>query len=358
MEQEYRALEALGFGSWFQERVDQALARDFQIARVAAVDKDSCLVNNGLCEVMAQLTGKMMWAADSPLDYPVVGDWVYVQMLDDDSLAIVHEIMLRKTRLKRKTPGEKIDFQLIASNVDVAFVMQSLGEDFNPRRLERYLVMANQDGVKPVVLLSKSDLFSPEEAAAKANQIRTDMPGVMVRTFSSFNGEGLNDVLQLMTTGSTYCLLGSSGVGKTTLLNKILGEETFATRNIRVKDEKGRHTTSRRHLIILPGGAMLIDTPGMRELGSISVEAGISETFQEIDGLADTCHYRDCTHTMESGCAVLAAVRDGDISQKRYENYLKLVRESSHHQMSYYQKRQKDKSFGKMVKTAMKNKKR
>lgn len=357
MAQDREILAALGFGSWFQKRVDPAFDRDFEIARVAAVDKDSCLVNNGLGEVMAQLTGKMMWAADSPLDYPVVGDWVYAQILDEGSFAIVHEIMPRKSVLKRKTPGKKIDFQPIASNVDVAFVMQSLGEDFNPRRLERYLVMASQGGVEPVVLLSKADLFSPEEAEAKVNQVRADMPGVGVWTFSNLNGEGLDRVLELLLAGGTYCLLGSSGVGKTSLLNNILGEEAFATRNIRVKDEKGRHTTSRRHLIMLPSGAMLIDTPGMRELGSISVEVGISETFQEIDGLADTCHYRDCTHTTESGCAVLAAVQDGDISQKRYENYLKLVRESSHNQMSYYEKRQKDKSFGKMVKSVMKIKK-
>lgn len=356
MHQDNEALQALGFGPWFRERVDPALAGDFRLARVAAVDKDSCLVHNGVKEVQAQLTGKMLWAADSSLDYPCVGDWVYVQLLDDDSFAVVHQIMPRKTSLARKTSGKKVDFQLIAANVDVAFVVQALGRDFNPKRLERYLVMANQGGVRPVVLLSKSDLFTPEEVVAKAEEIRAHAPDARIMAFSNLSQEGLGEVLGLMKPGSTYCLLGSSGVGKTTLLNNILGEGGFATREVRIKDERGRHTTSRRYLMSLPSGAVLIDTPGMRELGGLAVDQGLGETFREIYDLAEACRFRDCTHTTEKGCAVLAALRDDKLSAKRYENYLKMVRESSHNQMSYFEKRQKDKSFGKMVKSVVQNK--
>ncbi|MCB2226441.1 MAG: ribosome small subunit-dependent GTPase A [Desulfarculaceae bacterium] len=350
------ALEALGLGPWFRERLDPGLAGGFSLARVAAVDKDSCLVNTGTKEVQAQLTGKMLWAADSSLDYPCVGDWVYVQLLDDDSFAVVHQIMPRKTSLARKTSGKKVDFQLIAANVDVAFVVQALGRDFNPNRLERYLVMANQGGVRPVVLLSKSDLFSPEEVAAKTEEIRAHASDARIMAFSNLTGQGLDEVLGLMKAGTTYCLLGSSGVGKTTLLNNMLGEGGFATRDVRIKDERGRHTTSRRYLMRLPSGAVLIDTPGMREVGGLSVDEGLSETFREIQELAETCRYRDCTHTTEKGCAVLEALRDESLSVKRYENYMKMVRESSHNQMSYFEKRQKDKSFGKMVKDVMKSK--
>ncbi len=356
MTQDVAALEALGFGPWFRERMDPGLARDFQLARVAAVDRDACLVNNGGREVVAHLTGKMKWAADSPLDYPCVGDWAQVQMLDEESFAVLHAVLPRKTQLQRKTSGKKIDFQLIAANVDAAFVVQALGEDFSLPRLERYLVMANQGGVEPVVLLSKSDLFPPEEVAAKAEQVRAALPGTPVLALSNQSGQGLEGVLGLMKPGKTYCLLGSSGVGKTSLINRILGQDAFATRTVRLKDEKGRHTTTRRYLLPLASGAMLIDTPGMRELGSLSVEEGISETFQDVELLAQACRFRDCTHSQEKGCAVLAALREGELSPARYENYLKLVRESSHNQMSYYEKRQKDKSFSKMVKSVMKDK--
>ena len=356
MTQDIAALQAMGLGPWFEQRVDPTLARDFQIARVAAVDRDACLVNNGRREVLAHLTGKMQWAADSPLAYPCVGDWAYVQMLDQDSLAVVHALLERRTHLKRKTAGKKVDFQLIASNVDVAFVAQALGENFSLPRLERYLVMARQGGVEPMILLSKSDLYPPEEVAAKAEQVRGAMPGVPVLCFSNQSGQGLDDILGLMKPGKTYCLLGSSGVGKTSLINRILGQEAFATRTVRLKDEKGRHTTSRRYLLPLANGALLIDTPGMRELGSLAVEEGISETFQDVERLARACRFRDCTHTTEQGCAVQAALSEGELTPERYENYLKLIRESSHNCMSYYEKRQKDKSFSKMVKTVMKGK--
>eukprot|EP01022_Parablepharisma_sp_SALTPOND_P020535 TRINITY_DN3762_c0_g2_i1.p1 TRINITY_DN3762_c0_g2~~TRINITY_DN3762_c0_g2_i1.p1 ORF type:complete len:362 (+),score=105.19 TRINITY_DN3762_c0_g2_i1:487-1572(+) len=356
MQQDVAALEALGFGPWFQERLDPDLARDLQIARVAAVDRDACLVHSGRREVQAQLTGRMQWAADSPLDYPCVGDWAYVQMLDQVSFAVLHAVLPRRTHLQRKTAGKKIDFQLIAANVDVAFVVQALGEDFNLPRLERYLVMANQGGVEPVVLLSKSDLFPPGESAAKAEQMRAVLPGVPVLVFSNQSGQGLSDILGMMNPGQTYCLLGSSGVGKTSLINRILGQEAFATRTVRLKDEKGRHTTSRRYLLPLASGAMLIDTPGMRELGSLAVEEGINETFEDIQDLARACRFRDCTHSQERGCAVMAALREGGLSPERYQSYLKLTRESLHNQMSYYEKRQKDKSFSRMVKSVMKDK--
>jgi ribosome biogenesis GTPase len=205
-----------------------------------------------------------------------------------------------------------------------------------------------------MVLLSKSDLLSGAEIEDKIATIHALMPAVTVVAFSNKDKTGLEVVRSRLEPCQTYCMLGSSGVGKTTLLNNLLGDEQFATREIREKDGKGRHTTTSRQLIRLPGGALLIDTPGMRELGNIAVEAGIEETFSEISALAAQCRFADCSHTREQGCAILAAVEGDAISRERYESFMRLVRESAFHEMSFHEKRKKDKAFGKMVKTVMK----
>lgn len=225
------------------------------------------------------------------------------------------------------------------------------------RRLERYLVMIHDARILPVVLLSKSDLLSPEQVASKVDDIHGLVPDVRVVAFSNKDKTGVDAVRELLQPRQTYCMLGSSGVGKTTLLNTLLGDDRFATRTIRDKDGKGRHTTTGRQLIQLPGGALLIDTPGMRELGNIAVKAGIEETFSEITTLAGQCRFADCSHTQEQGCAILAALDAGEILPERYESFMKLARESAFHEMSFLEKRKKDRAFGKMVKTVMKHKK-
>ena len=348
-------LENLGFSKWFQEQIDADKEKHFQIARIIAVNKDSYVIKKESKEILAEMTGKLRFSADSPLDHPTVGDWVYVQTFDEDTFAIIHEVFTRKSILKRKTSGKKIDIQLIAANIDVALIIQGLDSNYNLRRLERYLVMTNESNIRPVVLLSKSDLLSPVELEERISEILNIMPQTEIVAFSNINQSGLNSVRELLNPGETFCLLGSSGVGKTTLLNNLLDEEIFETQAVREKDGRGRHTTTSRQLIPLKNGSMVIDTPGMRELGNISVEHGVSEVFEEIAELSSQCRYSDCSHTQEDGCAILEGIKNGIISQERYQNYAKMNKESAFNEMSYLEKRHKDKEFGKMVKSVLKH---
>jgi len=349
-------LEKLGFDDTYLDRSSETPA-EFDIARVVAVHKDKLVLTDGLDEVPAELVGKLVYGADSPDALPTVGDWVLARFYDDRTFSMVHEVLPRKTVLKRKTAGKRIDVQLIAANIDVALIVQSLDANFNLRRLERYLVMTHEAHIHPVVLLSKSDLMSSEEIRMRCEEIRHIMPDLEILAFSSKDHSGLTEVMGRLKVGKTYCLLGSSGVGKTTLLNHLVGEPVFKTKEIRAKDGKGRHATTHRQLIRLDCGAMVVDTPGMRELGNISVAQGLDETFADITALTEACRFTDCTHTLEKGCAVLKAVGEGRIPEKRYENYMKMTRESQFNEMSYIEKRVKDKQFSKMCKTVMRHKK-
>ena len=361
-------IEKLGFDNWFwssipsgKDKVDLSKTADFQIVRVISVNKNSFVVSNGVKDIYAELTGKFLFNSENSLDLPAVGDWVYAQLFDDDELAIIHDILPRKSLLKRKASGKKIDFQLIAANIDIAIIMQSLDSNFNLRRLERYLVMINEGRITPVVFLSKSDLISGDEIEEKKNQIRKILSDISITAFSNNNLSDIENIKTFFAANKTYCLLGSSGVGKTTLLNNLVHQDLYKTQPIREKDGRGKHTTTRRELIVLENGAIIIDNPGMRELGVISNESGLGDTFNEIDELSDQCRYKDCTHTVEAGCAVLEAVERREISEERYNNYIKIYKESLYNEMSYIEKRQKDKKRGRFINSAMKeikNKKR
>lgn len=350
-------LTALGFDRWFEECASAVLRPGQSLARVTAVDRDAFLVRGLQGEVPAELAGRLRFATASAVDLPCVGDWVCVQEPGAGGPAIIHAILPRKTLLRRKTPGKTVDFQMIAANIDVAFVVQSCRYDFNIRRLDRYLVAAHDGGIQPLIVLTKCDLISPGELEEEVAAIRG--AGIQEKVFalSAATGAGMDDFRAALAPGRTHCLLGSSGVGKTTLVNRLLGQELFETRAVSATGE-GVHTTARRQLLLLDRGALLVDTPGMRELGLLGASNGLEMSFPEIHELSLQCRFADCTHNTEPGCAVVAALQFGQLPEGSYHSYLKLRKESEHLGLSYVERRKKDKAFGKMVRSAMKQMKK
>lgn len=325
----------------------------FEIGRISAEHKERYIVKTTAGEFQAEITGNMRYAAESREDFPAVGDWVALNIFDD--LAIIHQIFPRYSMLKRQASGQQGTIQIIAANIDFAFVVQAADRDFNLNRLERYLTICYDSGVRPIVVLSKIDLLDESMKIELLNQVTSRVKDVPVLAVSNQNMEGLTALKAFLEKGKTYCLLGSSGVGKSTLLNNLAGEDLMKTNLIGEGTQRGKHTTSHRELIVLSEGGIIIDNPGMREVGIADAGEGLQITFDEIRTLASECKFKDCTHTNEIGCAVIAAVEGGDIDEEAYGNYLKMEREKEHFELSVAERRKKDKAFGKMIKNVKKD---
>lgn len=350
-------LKDLGLDSWFEDQVAGRLQPELSLARVTSVDRGRYLIRNEQRELPAEAAGKFRFMVEASVDLPCVGDWVGVKYHNFETAAVIHELLPRKTFLRRKCAGKRVDFQMIAANIDAAFLVQSCSFDFNLRRFDRYMVMANDGGIKPILLLTKIDLVSPPELKRTLAKIRQSGIKARVLALSNITGSGFEEFRRLLKPGQTYCLLGSSGVGKTTIINRLLGHDFLETKAVSGTGE-GTHATARRQLILLDQGAMLVDTPGMRELGLLDAGDGLDQSFEDIRFLAERCRYADCSHTREPGCAVLAAIPAGDLSEERYRSYLKLKKESEYNAMSYVDKRTKDKALGRYFKSVMKHQKK
>ena len=346
-------LRDLGFDQWFEENGVTLSRSEDHAARIVAVDRDQYVVCNGLKSVPAELTGRLMYSIETNEDMPCVGDWVLVDYYDDETHAIIYELFARKSILKRKTAGRQIEYQLIAANIDVAFIVQSCDIDYNLNRLDRYIVMVKDGGMEPILLLTKSDLIDSLRLDSIIAEVEKNHK-IRIVAVSNVTGAGYESFNSILKKGKTYCLIGSSGVGKSTILNNLLQRNEFITNEVREKSGKGKHTTTRRQLVMLDNGVMFVDTPGMRELGMISFDHGLAESFEDIAEIANGCRFKDCSHTQEKGCAVLQELKEGRLSANRYQSYVKLLKESEYYGMSYYDKRRKDKAFGKFLKNYMK----
>ncbi|HTI99281.1 MAG TPA: ribosome small subunit-dependent GTPase A [Dongiaceae bacterium] len=345
-------LYGLGWCEWFEARSQCAPGQT--IARVAAVDRELLLLVDPDGPFRGKLAGSYRHRLAQPQQLPCVGDWVWLEREPGGGLGVVHGVLERRTSLRRKAAGNPIESQMIAANVDCVVIVQSCHFDFNVKRLERYLVMVMDGGAEPQILLTKTDLVEPGVVAAQLAQIRSAGIHAPVATLSNVTGEGGEALQRALRPGKTYCFVGSSGVGKSTLINWLMGRAAQETGAVSATGE-GRHITVRRELIRLAGGALVIDNPGMREFGIAGAAGGLESSYADITARAASCHYRDCSHTGEPGCAVLAALQSGELSQEQYESYLKLRAESEFYDMSYAQKRKKDRDFGRFLKSVKKD---
>ncbi|MGN8890218.1 ribosome small subunit-dependent GTPase A [Dysosmobacter sp. HCP28S3_G4] len=299
---------------------------ELTVGRITLQEKGMYRIRTSIGEENALVSGKFQFDAQSPSDYPAVGDYVMVNCADPDT-AIIHQVLPRKSLFVRKAAGTSKTEQVVAANIDTVFLCMSLNNDFNLRRLERYLAVAWESGADPVVVLTKADLCA--DLPQKQREVGAIAMGVEILTTSAMESDGYRQIMPYITEGRTVAFVGSSGVGKSTLINRLLGEERLATDGLR-NDDKGHHTTTHRELLVLPNGAMVIDTPGMRELGMWDAASGVGQTFGDIEELAARCRFRNCSHSGEPGCAVRAAIRSGELDSGRWQSYQKLKNENSY----------------------------
>ncbi|MEZ4909021.1 MAG: ribosome small subunit-dependent GTPase A [Saprospiraceae bacterium] len=327
----------------------------YQIGRIIAEHKERYIVKTPTDEYNAEILGSIRYTANSRSDFPAVGDWVAITEFDDNR-AIIHNILLRKSIIERQAIGKKGEKQIIGTNIDFAFIVQAIDRDFSINRIERYITICTNSNVEPIIILSKIDLIDKNELEIISDKIEQRINNYPIIKLSNETKQGLEDLKKLIFYGKTYCLLGSSGVGKSSLLNVLSGQQIMKTDSISSSTNRGKHITTHRELFIIENGGIIIDNPGMREVGITDSEKGLETTYEHIYELAKKCKFKDCSHTNESSCAVLNALENGELDPATYENYLKLQREKEYYESTVIEKRKKDRDFGKMMKNFKKSK--
>jgi ribosome biogenesis GTPase len=321
-------LEDYGWDGFFAEAFAPFAAEGFEAGRVSLQHNRILMLYTAAGETWAETTGRLRYHARGTEDLPAVGDWVVVRRVAEEDKAKIHDILPRRSKFSRRAAGSETEEQIVAANVDTVFLVTGLDADFNPRRIERYLIMAWESGAEPVVVLNKADLVA--EAEERGREIERVAPGVPVLLLSAKRGVGVEQLLPYISRGRTVALMGSSGVGKSTIVNRLLGSEVQRTQEVRLSDTKGRHTTTHRELFVLGDGGLVLDTPGMRELQLLVSEKGLRETFEDIEELAAACRFSNCRHEGEPACAVRAALESGTLDAERYGNYRKMEAEMRH----------------------------
>ncbi len=318
-------LVALGWDQFFKDSFDTHHELGLVPGRISQVQMKHCLAFTELGEMEVRVPGKFRFDAASKEAYPVVGDWVGIKTGMEPGKGTLQMVLPRKSKISRKFAGAVTEEQVMGANVDVIFIVAGLDDDFNIQRMERYLALATESGASPVILLNKSDLS--QDAQIKIDQLQNIASAVPIHIMSAELNEGLEVLEEYLLRGRTSAFLGSSGVGKSTIINQLLGTKRQKIAPVRETDSHGRHTTTFRELILLPGGGMVIDNPGMRELQLWSSGEGVDEVFRDIEELTRQCRFRDCSHESEPGCSVKEALESGELDRRRYEHYLKLKRE-------------------------------
>lgn len=332
MEEQELSLENLGWNPRFAAYFAEYSQRGLSPARVVFEGRTNYRVITEDGEMSAVLTGKLMHASEGREDLPIVGDWVAVDVLDESPRrAVIGAILQRASVFARKEAGGRVRQQPVASNIDTVFVTMGLDGDFSLRRIERYLALAWESGALPVVLLTKCDLCA--DVSSRLREVEDIAPSVFVHAISTFHDIGLDQLDAYLVKGKTVALLGSSGVGKSTIINYLLGNSVQQVKEVRTDDSRGRHTTTSRQIFITPSGALVVDTPGMRELQLWNASDGLGEAFQDVEEIGANCRYRDCRHESEPGCAVQSALDTGLLDPARMESYRKLLRELQHLEM-------------------------
>ena len=343
-------LEDLGYSAFFESNRSALGLEGFEVARVIAEYREAYRVKNITNEYLAKISGRQMFNAESREDYPCVGDWVAITPRNTEE-AVIHKLLPRQTILRRKY-SNKSGAQVIGANIDVSFIIESVDKDYNLNRFERYFTMVNEGNIKPVIVLNKIDLITEAELDLKISQLKTRFADINVIPISAKTNLGLGGLMAYIESGKTYCFLGSSGVGKSSLINKLLGTDNIKTDTINLITGGGKHTTASRKMYFLGNGGMVIDNPGMKEVGMTDATAGIDSAFEEISALSEKCKYKDCSHTNEKGCAVLETLKSGGLDRDKYSNYTRLKKEAEYYSMTELEKRRKDRKFGRFIKKA------